>query len=48
MSGTFFSFFTCYEFSDELKAGIGLNGVIHSKEGEYSNSYNGEYGSSDI
>ncbi|MHC1738411.1 MAG: hypothetical protein AB9882_10410 [Ignavibacteriaceae bacterium] len=44
--GHFLSFFTGYEFSDELKAGIGINGVIHSKEGEYSNSYNGEYGSS--
>lgn len=42
--GHLFSAFTGYKISDKLSAGLSLNGVIHSREGEYSNTYNDEFG----
>jgi hypothetical protein len=36
-----------YKISDDLKLGIGLNGVSHDRDGKYGNSYNDEYGDTD-
>jgi len=45
--GHLFSAFTGYKISDKLSAGISLNGVIHSRDGEYANNYQDEYGIQD-
>jgi len=40
-----FSLFTGYKFSNELSAGISLEGVIQKRDGGYLNLNNSEYGS---
>ena len=32
--------------NDELSIGLSLNGVIHSRDGEYANNYQDEFGTS--
>lgn len=47
-SGHLFSLFAGFDISDDIKAGIGMNGVFHSREGEFSNSYRDQYSSSGV
>ena len=42
--GHLFSAFTGYKINDELSIGISLNGAIHSRDGEYANNYQDEFG----
>lgn len=42
--GHLFSFFTGYKVMENLSVGVSLNGVIHSRDGGYLNSYKDEYG----
>lgn len=42
--GHLFSAFTGYQISKEWSAGASINGIVHSREGGYLNSYNDEYG----
>jgi hypothetical protein len=46
-SGHLFSVFTGYKMLNELSAGLSLNGVIHSRDGEYANNYQDEFGQPD-
>lgn len=39
-TGHFFSLFTGYKITSSLSFGLSLNGVIHTREGEYLNNYN--------
>jgi len=43
-TGHLFSGFLGYRLSSKLSAGVSLNGVIHSREGNYLNAYQDEYG----
>ena len=45
--GHLFSAFAGYKVTDELSAGLSLNGVIHSRDGEYANNYQDEFGTQD-
>ena len=45
--GHLFSIFAGYKFWDKLKAGVSLNGVIHSRDGGYLNSSSDEFGNTD-
>jgi len=42
--GHLFSVFTGYKINNELSAGLSLNGVMHSRDGEYANNYQDEFG----
>ncbi len=42
--GHLFSAFTGLMINDELSIGLSLNGVIHSRDGEYANNYQDEFG----
>lgn len=42
--GHLFSAFSGYKISDDLKVGLSLNGVIHSRSGGYANNNQSEYG----
>ncbi|NWF89616.1 MAG: hypothetical protein HXY50_09160 [Ignavibacteriaceae bacterium] len=39
-----FSAFSGYKFNDEVSLGLSLNGVVHSRDGEYANNYKDEFG----
>lgn len=43
-TGHLFSGFLGYRLSPKLSAGVSLNGVLHSREGNYLNAYREEYG----
>lgn len=45
--GHLYSAFLGYQLSDDLNFGIGMNGVMHSRDGKYGDSYNDEYGNTD-
>lgn len=45
--GHLFSAFAGYKINDKLSAGISLNGVIHSRDGGYANTYQDEFGQQD-
>ena len=44
--GHMFSAFTGYKINDDLSFGLSLNGVIHSRDGGYTNNNLSEYGQS--
>lgn len=41
--GHIFSVFTGYKFTDDLNFGLALNGISHSRKGNYANQYNDTY-----
>lgn len=45
--GHLFSAFAGYKINDKLSAGLSLNGVVHSREGGYANTYQDEFGQQD-
>jgi len=45
--GHLYSAFLGYQLYDDLNFGLGVNGVIHSRDGKYGDSYNDEYGNTD-
>ena len=42
-----YSLFAGYKFSNQFSAGVFVDGVVHSREGGYGNSYSDEYGNTD-
>ncbi|NUN08340.1 MAG: hypothetical protein HUU54_04110 [Ignavibacteriaceae bacterium] len=44
-NGHFFSLFAGLEISDDIKIGVGMNGVVHTRDGKYANTYRDEYSS---
>lgn len=42
--GHLFSAFAGYKLNEELSVGLALNGVVHSRDGEYLNNYQDEFG----
>ncbi|MDP2423852.1 MAG: hypothetical protein U1C46_02225 [Bacteroidales bacterium] len=47
LEGHFFTLYSGYKLTDKLSLGASFNGVNHSREGGYLNSYRDEYGSTD-
>lgn len=47
LEGHFFTFYTGYKLTDALSLGASFNGVSHSRDGGYLNSYQDEYGTTD-
>jgi len=45
--GHLYSFNLGYKFSDDLNVGLGFNGVMHTRDGAYGDTYNDEYGDTD-
>jgi len=45
--GHLYSAYLGYRFSNDLSLGLGLNGVMHTREGMYRDSYNDEFGDTD-
>ncbi|MEN8194823.1 MAG: hypothetical protein ABFS12_18525, partial [Bacteroidota bacterium] len=41
--GHLYSAFAGYNFNDDLKIGLSINGVAHSRQGNHSNSFRSEY-----
>lgn len=44
INGHLFSFFTGYEFFKDFRLGFAFNGILHTRDGGYKNSYLDEYG----
>ncbi len=42
--GHLFSAFAGYRINEQLSVGLSLNGVVHSRDGEYANNYRDEFG----
>lgn len=47
LEGHFFTLYSGYKLTDKLSIGASFNGVSHSRDGGYLNSYQDEYGSTD-
>ncbi len=47
LQGHFIALYSGYKLKDKISIGISFNGVNHSREGGYLNSYRDEYGSTD-
>ena len=45
--GHLYSAYLGYRISDDLSLGFGVNGVMHSRDGKYGDSYNDEFGNTD-
>ncbi len=47
LEGHLFAFYTGYKITDNLSLGASFNGISHSRNGGYLNSYQDEYGTTD-